>query len=549
VNLGKDKTVAEIISRLKTAKPEDGPVEVEGTWGSFARLLTAYISKKLGRPILYVCPHIDDADRAGDDLHTWLGHLGQDSICKSRAGCPCHTEGIEALPAWEGEEDLADATDEIRAERLKLVARVSSLVAREPTHRARFIMPASIQALCQPIPKPEALEASCLRLQVERKVSPEEVVGWLVDNGFERVERVDLPGQFARRGGIVDIYAPLVSEKTRLPRRCAPRNDNGESLSSQGAEAVRVEFFGDTVESIREINLDTQRSSQQIKSINIVSAVCGTAVEERELFVNILPADTIIILEEPGDIEEVAKVFLERAEDAERLYSWGEIYAGLERFTQLRIYRFAPSAPGDFLRVDIKSVQRFQHKAASLWAGHKTALEELVKEAKQGKKVLLYCEASAEIKRVTEIIKEINKKVPANFKLLQGFIHQGFVVNSLKRIVISHHELFGQYALRRRQRPMRATSPVDTLSDLQAGDYVVHASYGIGKFLGVKTIKEKGGTSEYLTIKYADGVKIQVSVRNIALVQKFIGTSPRRPKLPFGTLPPNCLRFRRSAKQ
>ncbi|GAH21689.1 unnamed protein product, partial [marine sediment metagenome] len=54
---------------------------------------------------------------------------------------------------------------------------------------------------------------------------------------------------------------------------------------------------------------------------------------------------------------------------------------------------------------------------------------------------------------------------------------------------------------------------------------------GIGKFLGVKTIKEKGGTSEYLTIKYADGVKIQVSVRNIALVQKYIGTSPKRPKL------------------
>jgi len=499
MNLGRDKTVSEIISRLKTARPEDGPVEVEGTWGSFARLLAAYISEKLGRPILYVCPHIDDADKAGDDLRTFGG------------------EGIETLPAWEGEEDLADATDEIRAERLRLTLNLVS-------GANKFIVPAPIQALCQPIPKPEALEESCLKLQINKVVSPEEVVGWLVDNGFERVERVDLPGQFARRGGIVDIYAPLISEKTRLPRNCAARNDDG-------AEAVRVEFFGDTVESIREINLDTQRSSRQIESINIVSAVCGTAAEQRELFVNILPEETIIIFEEPGDVEEVANVFLERAEDAGRLYSWRDIYAGLERFTQLRIYRFVPSASGDFLKVDIKSVQRFQHKATSLWAGHKEALEELVQEAKRGKKVLLYCEASAEIKRVSEIINEINKKVPANFKLLKGFIHQGFVVNSLKRIVISHHELFGQYALRRRQRPMRATSPVDTLSDLQAGDYVVHASYGIGKFLGVKTIKEKGGTSEYLTIKYADGVKIQVSVRNIALVQKYIGTSPKRPKL------------------
>ena len=255
MELGQDRIVSEIISRLKTAKPEDGPVEVEGTWGSFARLLAAYISKELGRPILYICPHIDDADKASDDLHTFEG------------------ERIEGLPAWEGEEDLADATDEIRAERLKLVARVSSLVARESTHRARFIMPASIQALCQPIPKPKALEESSLGLQIEREVSPEEVVGWLVDNGFERVERVDLPGQFARRGGIVDIYAPLISEKTRLPRSCAARNDDG-------AGAVRVEFFGDTVESIREINLDTQRSSRQIESIGIVSAVCGTRKRE-----------------------------------------------------------------------------------------------------------------------------------------------------------------------------------------------------------------------------------------------------------------------------
>ncbi|MHC4112690.1 MAG: CarD family transcriptional regulator, partial [Planctomycetota bacterium] len=142
---------------------------------------------------------------------------------------------------------------------------------------------------------------------------------------------------------------------------------------------------------------------------------------------------------------------------------------------------------------------------------------------------LLYGEA--EIKRVGEIIKEINKNIPANFKLLLGFIHQGFVINSLNTIVISHHELFGQFVLRRRRRPARATSPVDTLSDLQPGDYVVHASYGIGKFIEVHTIQEKGGKSEYLTIGYANGLKIHVSVSNIALVQKYIGTSPKRPKL------------------
>ena len=504
MNLGRDKTVCEIISRLESAKGGEGVVKVEGTWGSFVRLLSAYISERLGRPILYICPHIDDADNVADDLLVFAG------------------ERIETFPAWEGEEDLADATDEIRAERLKLVSRISDFVSRKGD--GQFVIPASIQALCQPIPKPKALEAGSLKLQVERKVSPEEVIRWLVENGFERVDRIDLPGQFARRGGIVDIYAPLVLEK-ELSKKQA------ESESSQSAKAVRVEFFGDAIETIREVNLDTQRSSGQIKSINIISVVCGTSEEDRELFVNILPRDTIIILEEPVDIEEVAKVFLERLEDSGRLYSWPDIYKAMAKFTQLRICRFATSQADDFLKLGIKSVQQFQHKAISVWAGHKAALEQLVQEAKQGKRVFFYCERSAEIKRVGELIKQSNTKVPRDFKLLVGFIHQGFVISSLNTIVISHHELFGQYALRRRQRPMRAVLPVDMLSDLQSGDYVVHASYGIGRFLGIKTIREKEGASEYLTIEYADGVKIQVSVRNIALVQKFIGTSPKRPRL------------------
>lgn len=505
MELRQDRIVREIISRLKIARG-GGAVKVEGTWGSFAPLLAAYISKELGRPILYIRPHIDDADKAADDLHAF------------------GAERVEALPAWEGEEELADATDEIRAERLKLVSRVSSLIARDRKDKARFIIPASIQALCQPVPKPQALEESCLRLQIDKTIPLEQAVEWLVENGFERVERVDLPGQFAHRGGIIDIYAPLVSEKTFLDELAAEG-------PSEAAETIRIEFFGDTIESIREINLDTQRSSQRIKGVNILSAVCGAAVEERELFVNILPEDTIIILEEPNDIEEVARLFRERAEDTGRLHSWQDIYQAMAKLTQLHICRFATAAPGEFLKVDVKSVQRFQHKAASLWAGHTEALRELVQEAKQGKKVLFYCEALAESRRVTEIITESNEKVPANFKLLQGFIHQGFVIDSLNTIIISHHELFGQYTLRRRPRLAQAGAPVDTLADLQAGDYVVHASYGIGKFLGIKTIQEKGGTSEYLTIEYADGAKIQVSVRNIALVQKFIGTSPKRPKL------------------
>jgi transcription-repair coupling factor (superfamily II helicase) len=526
MDLARDKVVSEMVARLRQAK---GPVKVEGTWGSFARLLTAHLSRTLDRPILHLCAHIDDADRAFDDLTTF------------------GVERVELLPAWEGEEDLADATDETRSQRLRIV---SLLADTGNGSQKGLVIAAPVQALCQPVPKPSALRESALQVKRDEAVDPERVIEWLVKNNFERVDAVDLPGQFARRGGIIDIYAPLARSMT-----------GPAGLSYDESRAVRIEFFGDTIESLREINLDTQRSTQEIEGISIIAAASGAVIEQRELFPNVLPEDTIVVFDEPADVEEVAKVFLARIENADRLYSWPEIHHSAGRFTQLHVCRFATDRPEEFLRVDVKSVQQFERKATSLWAGHKAALEELVQRATEGHRILLYCESPAEIQRVTEIVKEIAGEVPRHFELPLGYVHQGFVVESLRTIVVSHHELFGQYALRRRERPARATAPVDSLADLQAGEYVVHASYGVGKYLGIETIEEKKrgqdardtqgrggpnatvrvgdpqdalatkGKAEYLTIEYADQVKIHVSVQNIALVQKYIGTSPRRPTL------------------
>ncbi len=501
-----DKVVSQIVSRL--GRPAPGPVWVEGTWGSFARLLTAHLSQTLRRPILHLCAHIDDADRAFDDLKTF------------------GAAGVELLPAWEGEEDLADATDETRAERLRIV---SLLTDPNGAKHEDLVIAAPIQALCQPVPKPSALRESSLELKRNDDLDPEVVIEWLVKNSFERVDAVDLPGQFARRGGIIDIYAPLASEKVRRAEEGGQKAASG--ASNPQSEALRIEFFGDTIESIREINLDTQRSTHEIENISIVAAASDAVIEQRELFTNILPADVIIVLEEPAEVEEVASVFLARLEKAGRLYPWADIYSSITRFTQLQVCRFAVGRPDQVLKLEVKSIQQFERKATSLWAGHKAALEELIQRTKEGSRVFLYCESPAEVQRVTEIVKEIGGDLPHHFQLPLGYVHQGFAVESLHIIVVSHHELFGQYALRRRERPARATAPVDSLAELQPGEYVVHASYGIGKFLGTETIEDERGKAEYLTIEYADNVKIQVAVQNIALVQKYIGTSPKRPTL------------------
>lgn len=505
MELGRDKAVQEIIARLRTEK-QGHLVRVEGTWGSFAPLLVSHVWQQINKPILYLRPHIDDADKATDDL-TAFG-----------------AKDVRQLPAWEGAESLADATDEIRAERARIVARCAGLVARND--KSNLIITAGVQALQQPVPSPQALDESSITLKTGTELSPDKLVEWLIDNQFERVDKVDMPGQFGSRGGIVDIYAALAQE--------TPAASSG---ANQTAQALRVEFFGDIVESIRRIDLDSQRSSGTVESVRVISPV--TRTEDNEIFTNVLPSDTIIVMEEPNDISEVAAVYLERVENPDRLFSWKKIYQSLSKFSQLRISRFAGPDAKDHLKLDVKSVQQYQPSTTTAWTGHKEALGELVAQARSGKKVYLYCEAAAEISRVTEIIETTDKRLPKNLHLISGFINQGFVIDSLDTIVISHHELFGQFALRRRYRPVRPSAPVDTLEDLQTGDYVVHASYGIGRYAGVTTIEGKKGsgpstqlgTGEYLTLEFANKVHIQVSTENIHLVQKYIGTSPKRPAL------------------
>ncbi|MCF7973772.1 MAG: transcription-repair coupling factor [Phycisphaerae bacterium] len=495
MDLGQDQAIQEIVSLLKRDPGET--VGIQGTWGSFGPLLVSHLFKQLHRPTLFIRAHIDEAHKAVDDLLTF------------------GTMSVDSLPAWEGEEDFADATDEIRAARLALAMKLTGT-------QIRTVICTPIQALCQPVPKISALTAGALTLQVDQDLEPDKAAQWLVDNGFEPVDRIDVPGQFARRGGILDIFAPVTA---------------GCEGASREAMAMRVEFFGDTVESIRRINLDTHRSAHAMDQIRIVSATAGTGPQDTDLFVRQLPCDTLVIFEEPAECQEVATVLMDRVDDPSRLYAWPSIHEALAGFQQVHLCRFA-STVANPIKVEVHSVQQVQHQAVSTWSGHKQALEALIQRAQsEDLTVQLYCESEAELTRVKEIVQEIQGKVPAQLKLIKGFLHQGFELVSLKHIFVSHHELFGQNVLRRQTSPIRSGAPVDSLADLAAGDYVVHASYGVGKFLGTEILEEKdssgtslGGT-EYLTLEYADAVKIHVSISNITLIQKYIGTSPKRPKL------------------
>jgi len=481
VDLGQLKNVEQIISALKS--PDNRQVKIAGTWGSFAPLLALHIHRQLAKPILYISKHLDDADNVVDDIIAFEG------------------KNIDVLPGWAGEE-LIDATDETASARARLVLKITA--DSQPA-----IISASIQSLMEPVPKPDKLLEEGLALGRGKTIEMDRVCKWLADNGFEAAAQLDLPGQFVRRGGIIDIFAPV-------------------SAQSNQAIAVRVEFFGDEIESIRTIDLDSQRSAGTVENITITSCTIEDDGKNQTQFLNILDHETIIFIEEPTEVQEVADVFIRRVDRPERFFKWEEIYKKISTFRQLHISRFGDA---DTIELRIKSTQQFEAKGVSGWSGHRTSLQQLAQLADEGWQVNLYCQTDAEIKRVQEIICSEMKKMPQNLHLIPGFIHRGFIIDDIRTITATHHELFGQTVIRRTIRPISTAVMIDSAADLNKGDYVVHINYGIGKFKGIEIIEQHGIRKEFLTLQFADNALIHVPMQNIGFVQKYVGTTAIRPKL------------------
>ncbi len=498
LDLSKDKTVNGIIACLTDRDIAKGPVNVDGTWGSYAPMLAAHIWNTLKRPVLYISPHIDDADNVADDLQVF-------------AGLP-----VQTFPVWESPDEITDATDEILAQRLRLSLWLAAQQQKKTPEP--FLISTCVQALNQPVASPQLLAEQGLSLSTGQTIEPELLSGWLTDHSFEHVDSVDIPGQFAHRGGIVDIFAPI----------CTFTTDKKTQADINDIHPVRIEFFGDQIESIRRIDLDSQLSTDKLLSVQVTASQTSLEPEGTESVLNLLPSETIMIFEEPNEVAEVSEVFLSRLNDRRGMIPWNAVYKAANRFTCLQISRFA--AGQDSLHLDVTSAQQFEHKAGAIWKDQQAVLDDLVEECRSHD-VLFYCENIAEVQRVKEILRERFGNIHKNFKTPLGYIQSGFIVRSQNTIVITHHEVFGQVSVRRRVRRIQSVSSVDSMLDLKKGDYVVHISYGIGKFVGIRMMEKSGSKAEYITLEYADKIQIHVPVSNIHLIQKFIGSTPKRPTL------------------
>ena len=469
-----------------------GSVKLARVWGSAGPMLAAALGRIRNAPVLLITQHLDDADEAADDIEVLTG------------------QPARVFPAWEVDLELMShgerVSDEVTAERVNL-CRLLSQPADERDGPADVVV-APVMALLQPVPTAKSLAGATLSLARGQPTEPEALNEWLLDAGYEHVEQVDAQGQFARRGGIVDVFAP------------------------GGVMAVRLEFFGDQIESIRRFDLDTMRSSDELPDCDFtsLSAAADLMAGEQTHLLSYLPKDTIVCMSEPAEIVQLADELHRRiaetsADGAPCLaVEPGEVFRAVEAFANAGMYIFAPQrGRADTIDMGIRTLERISLNTHE-------ALGELAELAEVAE-VSVCCENAAERERFAEVLGNSHPALARRVRLAIGHVNSGFYWPAEHIVAVGHHEVFHRYAKVRRIRRVRTGRPIDSLLDLSEGDYVVHVAHGIAKFEGLRTLEKNGSSEEYLTLRFAKNAVIHTPASRINLVQKYIGSGHRRPSL------------------
>jgi transcription-repair coupling factor (superfamily II helicase) len=471
--------------------------------------------------LLIVLPRIAEVDDFAVDLQSFLGFAPT------------------VFPAWESLPTEHSIADQVFGARLKVLGEVES-------ERPPRVILASLPALLQPVPSREQRVAATRVLRVGESLNLEDLLQWLARRGFVRESAIERPGEFAVHGGILDVFPP------------------------DSADPLRIELFGDEIESIRTFDVETQRKVEDLREarLTVIGADNGQAsMDDGESsvvsgqssvskspavatagpltsspthyplptthFVDLLPVATRVALIELPELVEEGRQYLSRLDNPRGLYS---VESTLERLTQrpsVSISALTADSLETTCHLQIESIERFTGPKSEV-------LSELATIIGRDEHVLIACHNAAEQERLTELLAKTQPAEGASgaslagrVTLTVGSLTRGFRIVSQQLVVLSDHELFSRTEVRRTAiKKKRVDSrAIDSFLDLNPGDYVVHLTHGIGRFRGMELLDREGGKEEHLTLEFRDGVKIYVPVALIHLVQKYVGAAKGSPTL------------------
>ena len=472
-------------------------LRLRGTVGSLPAFVLADLLEARGGPIVAVLGESESADYLRSDLEQVLG--SDDRV-------------LFFPPTGHDPYDAEQLTDT-----LPLVQRADALARLRDAFDG--ILVTSVEALADLVPPPDTVSDETLVVKVGDEVSPTDLLDRLTRQGFEPVEFVNTPGELALRGGILDVY-PFA-----------------------GGFPIRLEFFGDEIDSIREFDPQTQRSVSRTATARLVPNLDGSAAPggNRVTPLDYVSRETPLVLFDAARLTEVTAGLYERAveaysskpEDENPTLGPDEAYLTPEAFEALVASRPAllfgtfTGGADTTLTLGASPQPAYNSDLARLRA-------DLEASASEGKTTLLLCDSPSQRDRLVELLGgdlDTDRQPPAT--LLVESLHEGFEIGDADLAVYTDHQLFNRYHRPTARKRKKARGGL-TLRDIQAlrpGDFVVHVDYGIGKFAGMQTITVREQRQEAVRLVFAGGDELFVNVAALHKLNKYTGKEGHQPKL------------------
>ena len=462
-------------------------LSVTGLHGSSRAMFSVGLFHKLPRVYLYI---LNDAETAGYFYHDLIQIMGTGEVL--------FFPSAYRRASKYGQLDAA--SEVLRTETL----------SRLQGEDAPFIIVSYPDALSEKTVSGEQLKENTLKVTAGERLDTS-FVGEVLDSyGFQYVDYVYEPGQYAVRGSILDVF----------------------SFSAE--YPYRIDFFGDEVETIRNFDLETQLSKEKFHDIRIVPAFERTGMKQASLF-DSLPSSTIVGVEDIRWISSRVESLNEDGlhidpKDVEfvkaDLLSTEDFMQGIKSFKQVRFdtrMLDTPDAVIDFHT----SMQPLYHKNFDMLS------ESLHRFREEGYALYILSDSEKQQKRLYHIFEDRND--PIDFTPVSKTLHEGFSDETLKICCFTDHQIFDRfhkYSLKSdRARSGKIALTLKELNQLQQGDFVVHMDHGIGKFAGLVRLRIGDKVQEVIKLIYLNNDAVFVSIHALHKVSKYKGREGESPQL------------------
>ncbi|SFA95890.1 transcription-repair coupling factor [Selenomonas ruminantium] len=353
-----------------------------------------------------------------------------------------------------------------------------------------------------------------LNIGMGEEIPLEKLLQRLVQLGYEHADEVERIGQFSARGGIVDVY-PINAENP-----------------------VRIEFFGDEVDSLREFDLGTKRSLKNISSAAIMPLAQTDSTGQAEVFLSYLEGKGTVLFDEPMRLREQMRTMVRENPDIKnKVFSWENIQEAAREnrviYSAMLLQQVHGAEATQTISFTAPNVASFQRQMdllvneISRWLAQKQHILILLGEKAKADSLR---ELLARHRYPSLVIEEGAELRTDCVNIQVGRLINGFELAASSLVVVTEKDIFG-HAKRRAIRKQGKDEKLSHFRDIKPGDYVVHAAHGIGKYIGVETLDVGGIHKDYLHIKYGGDDKLYVPTEQVNLLQKYIGAEGEVPRL------------------